>query len=332
MIAELESGDNPPLVFPMTEAIQASAATPDTEEDEDGLLRILFLGDVVGEAGRKAVGEMLPQMKEELKVDFAIVNGENSAAGRGITPKLCIGLMRAGAAVVTTGDHIWDQKEILSFLPTEPRLLRPANYPADNPGAGYVVLETKKGKVGVINLQGRVFMQPPLENPFTVVQQIVEEIRKETPIIFLDFHAEATSEKVAMGWFLDGKVSAVVGTHTHIPTADLKRALQSLACGKVRVLLKEPKGREVEDGDVFSFHAQLQHKLHRIKVSSIQQKESADEEHEQTAEKVFVDRQYQVGARARMRGRGRAAPHPPRRTPPARARPSRLRSTRRSCA
>ena len=219
MIAELESGDNPPLVLPMMEATQAPAATPDTEED-DGLLRILFLGDVVGEAGRKAVGEMLPQIKEELKVDFAIVNGENSAAGRGITPKLCIGLMRAGAAVVTTGDHIWDQREILSFLPTEPRLLRPANYPADNPGAGYVVLETKKGKVGVINLQGRVFMQPPLENPFTVVQQIVEEIRKETPIIFLDFHAEATSEKVAMGWFLDGKVSAVVGTHTHIPTAD----------------------------------------------------------------------------------------------------------------
>lgn len=190
------------------------------EATDDGLFRILFLGDVVGEPGRKAVGELLPKIKKELNVDFAIVNGENSAAGRGITPKLCIGLMRAGAAVVTTGDHVWDQKEILPYLPTEPRLLRPANYPKENPGSGWVVLETKKCKVGVINLQGRVFMQPPLDNPFVMVSEIVEEIRKETPVIFLDFHAEATSEKVAMGWHLDGKVSAVVGTHTHIPTAD----------------------------------------------------------------------------------------------------------------
>jgi 2',3'-cyclic-nucleotide 2'-phosphodiesterase len=198
--------------------------TNDAQHDEpsvdDGLFRILFLGDVVGEPGRKAVGDLLPQIKKELKVDFAIVNGENSAAGRGITPKLCIGLMRAGAAVVTTGDHVWDQKEILPYLPTEPRLLRPANYPKENPGAGWVILETKKCKVGVINLQGRVFMQPPLDNPFVMASEIVEEIRKETPVIFLDFHAEATSEKVAMGWHLDGKVSAVVGTHTHIPTAD----------------------------------------------------------------------------------------------------------------
>lgn len=190
------------------------------QTEDDGLFRILFLGDVVGEPGRKAVGDLLPKMKKELKVDFAIVNGENSAAGRGITPKLCIGLMRAGAAVVTTGDHVWDQKEILAYLPTEPRLLRPANYPKENPGAGWVILETKKCKVGVINIQGRVFMQPPLDNPFVMVSEIVEEIRKETPVIFLDFHAEATSEKVAMGWHLDGKVSAVVGTHTHIPTAD----------------------------------------------------------------------------------------------------------------
>ncbi|MBL9117804.1 MAG: TIGR00282 family metallophosphoesterase [Verrucomicrobiaceae bacterium] len=195
-----------------------------TESDgtgaDDGLFRILFLGDVVGEPGRKAVGELLPRLKQELRADFAIVNGENSAAGRGITPKLAIGLMRAGAAVITTGDHVWDQKEILPFLPTEPRLLRPANYPPDTPGAGWVVLPTKKCKVGVINLQGRVFMNPPLDNPFKMVTEIVEEIRKETPVIFLDFHAEATSEKVAMGWHLDGKVSAVVGTHTHVPTAD----------------------------------------------------------------------------------------------------------------
>jgi len=201
----------------MTDAIEEDDMA---HTEDDGLFRILFLGDVVGEPGRKAVGELLPKIKKELKVDFAIVNGENSAAGRGITPKLCIGLMRAGAAVVTTGDHVWDQKEILPYLPTEPRLLRPANYPKENPGSGWVVLETKKCKVGVINIQGRVFMQPPLDNPFVMVSEIVEEIRKETPVIFLDFHAEATSEKVAMGWHLDGKVSAVVGTHTHIPTAD----------------------------------------------------------------------------------------------------------------
>ncbi len=200
--------------------METSDETIGQESADDGLFRILFLGDVVGEPGRKAVGELLPRIKQELKVDFAIVNGENSAAGRGITPKLCIGLMRAGAAVVTTGDHIWDQKDILGYLPTEPRLLRPANFPIDNPGAGWVILQTRKCKVGVINLMGRVFMQPPLDNPFPLVSEIVEDIRKETNVIFLDFHAEATSEKVAMGWHLDGKVSAVVGTHTHVPTAD----------------------------------------------------------------------------------------------------------------
>lgn len=182
--------------------------------------RILFLGDVVGEPGRKAVATLLPLIKEELKVDFAIVNGENAAGGRGITPKIAIGLMRAGAAVITTGDHIWDQKEIVPFMLDEPRLLRPLNYPADAPGQGTLVLETKRGKVGVINLQGRVFMKEGMENPFTVITRAVEEMRKETSVIFVDFHAEATSEKVAMGWHLDGLVSAVIGTHTHVPTAD----------------------------------------------------------------------------------------------------------------
>jgi 2',3'-cyclic-nucleotide 2'-phosphodiesterase len=217
MIDGLECPDNAPLY------LRVMDSTIDELPEcgaEDGLLRILFLGDVVGEPGRKAVGDVLPKLKQELKVDFAIVNGENSAAGRGITPKLAIGLMRAGAAVITSGDHIWDQKEILPYLPTEPRMLRPANYPTDTPGYGWVVLETKKGKVGVINLQGRVFMNPPLDNPFKIAREIVAEIRKETSVIFVDFHAEATSEKVAMGWHLDGLVSAVAGTHTHVPTAD----------------------------------------------------------------------------------------------------------------
>ncbi len=182
--------------------------------------RILFLGDVVGEPGRKAVAALLPVLKDELQIDFIIVNGENAAGGRGITPKIAISLMRAGAAVITTGDHIWDQKEISEFLGEEPRLLRPLNYPEGTPGGGYIVLESKKCKVAVINLQGRTFMNQPLDNPFPAVLQCVEEIRKETPVIFVDFHAEATSEKVAMGWHLDGLVSAVVGTHTHVPTAD----------------------------------------------------------------------------------------------------------------
>jgi 2',3'-cyclic-nucleotide 2'-phosphodiesterase len=180
----------------------------------------MFLGDVVGEPGRDAIAALLPGLKAELGVDFVVVNGENSAAGRGITPRLAIQLMRAGAAVITTGDHIWDQKEIVPFFDEEPRLLRPANYPDGVPGSGSVVLDTPKGKVAVLNLQGRVFMKHQLENPFIIGKAIVEELRQETPMIFVDFHAEATSEKVAMGWHLDGLVSAVVGTHTHVPTCD----------------------------------------------------------------------------------------------------------------
>lgn len=196
-------------------------ATNDTAAQlDDGLFRLLFLGDIVGEPGRKAVSLLLPLLKQELNLDFIVVNGENSAGGRGITPKIAIGLMRAGAAVVTTGDHIWDQKEIVPYMIDEPRLLRPLNYHEGVPGQGFVVLETKKCKVAVVNLQGRTFMGQQLENPFPVIAECVERLRQETPVILVDFHAEATSEKVAMGWHLDGKVSAVVGTHTHVPTAD----------------------------------------------------------------------------------------------------------------
>jgi hypothetical protein len=211
----LERHRNPPLCSPMD---SVTPPTPDVEETT--YIRLLFLGDIVGEPGRKAVIDSLPGLKEQLNIDFIIVNGENSANGRGITPRIAIGLMRAGAAVVTTGDHIWDQKEIIEYMPTEPRLLRPANYPDGIPGYGHVVLETKKCKVAVINLQGRVFMKQHLENPFPYITKLVEQVQQETPVIFVDFHAEATSEKVAMGWHLDGKVSAVVGTHTHVPTAD----------------------------------------------------------------------------------------------------------------
>lgn len=184
-------------------------------------IRIFFLGDIVGEPGRKAVIEHLPLLRKELHLDFIIVNGENSAGGRGITPRIAIDLLRAGAAVITTGDHVWDQAEIVDYFPTEPRLLRPINYPADTPGKGSVVLDTPKGRVGVIQAQGRSFMQPPLENPFLLAEAEAERLRAEgVSIVFVDFHAETTSEKIAMCRALDGKVTAVVGTHTHVQTAD----------------------------------------------------------------------------------------------------------------
>lgn len=186
------------------------------------MIRILFLGDIVGEPGRKAVIRRLPSVREEREIDFVIVNGENTAGGRGITPKISIDLLRAGAAVITTGDHIWDKAEIIPYLDTEPRVLRPLNYTPGTPGGGSVVLDTAKGKVAVINVQGRTFMQPPLENPFLAMEAEVARLRAEegVKVIFVDVHAETTSEKIAMGRWLDGKVSAVVGTHTHVQTAD----------------------------------------------------------------------------------------------------------------
>jgi metallophosphoesterase (TIGR00282 family) len=162
----------------------------------------------------------LPELKSQHEIDFIIVNGENAAGGRGITGKITIDLLRAGVSVITTGDHIWDQKEILSFIETEPRLLRPINYPPGAPGNGSIVLETAKGKVAVMNVQCRTFMQPILENPFRAVESAIAKLRKETPIIVVDVHGETTSEKIALGRFLDGKVSAVIGTHTHVQTAD----------------------------------------------------------------------------------------------------------------
>ena len=184
------------------------------------MLTVLFLGDVVGEPGRNAVIARLPELKEKHGLDFIVVNGENAAGGRGITGKITIDLLRAGVSVVTTGDHVWDQKDILTFIETEPRLLRPLNYPPGAPGNGWIVLETAKGKIGVINVQCRTFMQPILENPFRAMEETVARVREETPNIIVDVHGETTSEKIAMGRFLDGKVSAVIGTHTHVQTAD----------------------------------------------------------------------------------------------------------------
>lgn len=184
-------------------------------------IKLLFIGDIIGEPGRETVKALLPQLKEKFQPALTIANGENSAAGFGLTPKIMQQLFDAGIDMLTSGNHIWDKKQIIEHIDKEQRLLRPANYPKGTPGRGWTIVEPKLGqpKIGIINLEGRVFMQP-LENPFVIAQQLITRIRQETPIIFIDFHAEVTSEKRALGWYLDGQVSAVIGTHTHIQTAD----------------------------------------------------------------------------------------------------------------
>lgn len=183
--------------------------------------RILFLGDVCSEAGRSAVGSLLPRLVEGLGVQFVIANAENAAGGYGITPRLAEELLGFGIDCLTTGDHAFDRKEGWELFGREPRLLRPLNYPPGVPGRGYGRFEKDGVSYGVINLQGRVFMRP-LDCPFRQVQPVVDEIRRQTRVILVDFHAEATAEKQAMGWFLDGRVSAVLGTHTHVQTADAR--------------------------------------------------------------------------------------------------------------
>ena len=184
-------------------------------------MRILFLGDIVGEPGRKAVKHVLEELAEQYAWDLVIANAENAAGGRGLSPKIAKDLLSAGIFVLTTGDHVWDQVDLAPWLAEEPRVLRPLNYPAGTAGRGSVVLPFGDVSVGVIQVQGRSFMQPPLENPFLAVEQEVERLRAHgVHVIFVDIHAETTSEKIAMGRFLDGRVSAIVGTHTHVQTAD----------------------------------------------------------------------------------------------------------------
>lgn len=183
-------------------------------------MRVIFLGDVVGEPGREAVKLGLPELIEQHAPDFIVVNGENSAGGNGITGKLAYELFRAKVDVITLGDHTWDQREIYSFFEDEPRLIRPFNYPETCPGLGHVVVSGNGMKLGVINALGRTFMGPQVSNPFIEIEPLIAKVREETPCIVVDFHAETTSEKVAMGWMLDGKVSLVAGTHTHVQTAD----------------------------------------------------------------------------------------------------------------
>ncbi|MBL7049020.1 MAG: TIGR00282 family metallophosphoesterase [Nitrospira sp.] len=192
-------------------------------------MKVLFIGDIVGKTGRRALKEGLPGLISKLKADFVIANGENAAGGFGITRTIAEELFSYGIDVLTSGNHIWDKKEALTYIDMESRLLRPANYPVGVPGSGSVVVNHSSGeKIGVLNLSGRVFMSP-LDCPFNVAEKELEVLRKKTKNIIVDFHAEATSEKAAIGWYLDGKVSAVLGTHTHVQTADEKILPQGTA-------------------------------------------------------------------------------------------------------
>ena len=183
-------------------------------------MKILIIGDIVGEPGRQAVKELVPRIRQRENIDMVIANGENAAGGSGLTPKIFDALINMGVDVVTSGDHVFKKKDILEIIDFENRLLRPANFPDGAPGHGYTIIARPDGmRVGVINLAGRVFMDP-LDCPFRKADEIVKKIIPETNIILVDIHAEATSEKVALGWYLNGRVSAVVGTHTHVQTAD----------------------------------------------------------------------------------------------------------------
>jgi hypothetical protein len=191
-------------------------------------LQVLFIGDIMGKPGREAVKRLLKTIQSEYKIDVTIANAENAAAGKGLTKEVAEELFDNGIQFLTMGNHVWDQREIMNFIDHEPRLVRPANYPVGAPGQGYGFLRAMGIKIGILNLSGRVFL-PPLEDPFSGAIRCINQIKQETPVIIVDFHAEATSEKVALGWFLDGLVSAVVGTHTHIQTADARLLNQGTA-------------------------------------------------------------------------------------------------------
>jgi len=185
-------------------------------------MKILFIGDIVGSPGREAVKQLLPGLKKEFNLDFVIANAENAAGGSGITPKIAEELFNSGVNVLTSGDHIWKKREIFEIIDQEERILRPLNFPTGVSGRGYGLFKTESGlKIGVANVNGRVFMEA-LECPFRTTRQAIEALAKETKVIIVDIHAEATSEKAALGWYLDGKASCVLGTHTHIQTADEK--------------------------------------------------------------------------------------------------------------
>ncbi|MFD2613080.1 TIGR00282 family metallophosphoesterase [Paenibacillus gansuensis] len=186
---------------------------------EEKEIKVLFVGDIVGSQGRKALKQTLPLMRQRFQPSVIIVNGENAAAGRGITRAIAREFFDMGVHGITLGNHTWDNKEIFEFIDEEPRMVRPANFPSGTPGRGHTVIKAGGKELVIINLQGRTFL-PPIDCPFAKADEIVEEVRSKHKCILVDMHAEATSEKIAMGWHLDGRVSAVVGTHTHVQTHD----------------------------------------------------------------------------------------------------------------
>ncbi|WP_142427210.1 TIGR00282 family metallophosphoesterase [Enterococcus durans] len=191
-------------------------------------MRVLFIGDVVGSMGREMITEYLPRLKKKFRPQVTIVNGENAAAGRGITEKIYKKFLQDGVDVVTMGNHTWDNRDIFEFIDQAKKMVRPANFPEGTPGQGIVFVKVNQLELAVINMQARSFMVD-LDDPFRKMNELIKEARKRTPIIFVDFHGETTSEKQAMGWFLDGKVSAVVGTHTHVQTNDARILPQGTA-------------------------------------------------------------------------------------------------------
>jgi metallophosphoesterase (TIGR00282 family) len=193
-------------------------------------VRILFIGDIFGKPGREIVRRAVPALVERRDIDYVVANVENSAAGFGVTGDIADALFSYGIDAMTTGNHVWDKKEILEYIPRQPKLLRPANFPAGVPGRGSYVGRTRTGEpIGLVNVMGRVFMAP-LDDPFAVVLREIDALRAKARVILVDFHAEATSEKVAMAWHLDGRATAVVGTHTHVQTADERILPKGTAC------------------------------------------------------------------------------------------------------
>ncbi len=241
-----------------------------TEKNPDAL-RILAIGDIVGSPGRAAVAELCPRLRSEQHVDFIVANAENAAGGNGITPKLADELFQSGVDCITLGDHVWDQKEISDYLSKEPRIIRPINYPAGVPGHGSTVLSAQNGTpVAIINALGRAFLHVFSENPFACVAQAVKQASLKTNVIVLDFHAEATSEKIAIFRYLDGQISLIFGSHTHVQTADEQISPKGTAyitdCGMTgphdsiigrvtnqvlhRLMTQMPGKMEVAQGDV----------------------------------------------------------------------------------
>lgn len=193
-------------------------------------MRILFIGDIFGKPGREIARRAVPALVEKRDIDLVIANVENSASGFGVTGDIADTILGYGVDVMTSGNHIWDKKEVLEYIPRQPKLLRPANFPSGAPGRGSYLARTRTGEpVGVVNVMGRIFM-PPLDDPFAVALREIDTLRAKTRVIIVDFHAEATSEKVAMAWHLDGRATAVIGTHTHVQTADERILPKGTAC------------------------------------------------------------------------------------------------------